>query len=180
MDLTAHIRAVPDFPQPGILFRDITPLLANPEAFAEVIRRLAGRYRGRGIRKVLGIESRGFVFAAPLALELQAGFIPVRKQGKLPAATRHRSYALEYGTAAVEVHVDALDPGDRVLIVDDLLATGGTARAAAELVEEAGARVEEIAFLIELVSLGGRERLQPWEIHAMIRYGAAEPDSMPQ
>ncbi len=170
MDLKTYIRAVPDFPKPGILFRDITPLLGNAEAFQEVVDRLYERYEGRGIGKVLGIESRGFLFGAPLALKLGVGFVPIRKAGKLPADTLSRSYDLEYGSATLELHRDALEAGERVLILDDLLATGGTAIAAAELVESAGAEIEEIGFVIELADLGAREKLR-WPAHAMLIYG---------
>jgi adenine phosphoribosyltransferase len=170
MDLAQLIRAVPDFPKPGILFRDITPLLRDPAGFTAVVDQLAARYRGAPVDLVAGIESRGFLLGAPLALRLGLGFVPVRKAGKLPAATRSRSYALEYGTATLQVHRDALEPGQNVLIVDDLLATGGTARAAAELVEECGARVHEIVFLIELADLGGRAQLGSRRVHALLAY----------
>jgi adenine phosphoribosyltransferase len=179
MDLSSHIRAVPDFPKPGILFRDITPLLGDPAAFTRTIDVLAERFRRRQISKVVGIESRGFLFGAPLALELKAGFIPIRKEGKLPGPTLRRRYSLEYGEASIEMHADALQPGERVLIVDDLLATGGTARAAAELVEEAGGQVAGIAFIVELAELDGRTQLLPWEVHALISYGRQGSDSSP-
>ena len=168
--LRALIRDVPDFPHPGILFRDVTPLLRDPRGLAAVVEALADRYRGRGIDAVAGIESRGFVFGAPLALALGVGFVPVRKAGKLPAETLRREYALEYGSAVLEVHRDALAPGESVLLVDDLLATGGTARAAAGLLGELGARVEEIAFVIELEFLGGRRALEPHPVHALMAY----------
>lgn len=171
MDLAQLIRAVPDFPKPGILFRDITPLLRDPAGFAAVIDRLHARYRDVALDAVAGIESRGFLLGAPLALRLGVGFVPIRKAGKLPAATRSRTYALEYGTATLQLHEDALAPGQSVLIVDDLLATGGTARAAAELVEECGARVHEIAFLIELADLDGRAQLGEHRLHALLAYG---------
>lgn len=173
MDLKSYIREVPDFPQPGILFRDITPLLAAPEALQAVVDQLRDRYAGRGIGKVLGVESRGFLFGAPLALSLGVGFVPVRKAGKLPADTISRSYDLEYGSATLEIHRDAVAKGEKVVIVDDLLATGGTARAAAELAESAGAVVEEIAFVIELADLGGREGLR-WPSYALLVYGGGE------
>ena len=138
LDLKAHIRTVPDFPVPGIRFRDITPLLASPEAYGEVIRRLADAYREGGVDVVASVEARGFLFGAPLALELGAGFVPVRKPGKLPHETRSHSYQLEYGEDTLELHTDAVRPGDRVLMVDDLLATGGTAAAGIRLVERLG------------------------------------------
>jgi adenine phosphoribosyltransferase len=168
--LRSLIRDVPDFPQPGILFRDVTPLLRDPAGLARVVDVLALRYRGRGIDAVAGIESRGFLFGAPLAIALGVGFVPVRKAGKLPADTLRREYALEYGTACLEVHRDALRPGERVLLVDDLLATGGTAAAAAALLAELGASVEEIAFVIELEFLGGRRVLKPHPVHALLAY----------
>lgn len=168
--LRALIRDVPDFPHAGILFRDVTPLLRDPGGLARVVDALAARYRGRGIDAVAGIESRGFLFGAPLALALGVGFVPVRKAGKLPADTLRREYALEYGTAVLEVHRDALRPGESVLLVDDLLATGGTASAAASLLTELGARVEEIAFVIELEFLAGRRALQPHPVHALLAY----------
>ena len=153
----ALIRDVPDFPKPGITFKDITPLLADPVAFAEVVDRLAEPFVGRGITKVVGIEARGFVVAAPVAHRLGAGFVPVRKPGKLPWETRAVSYELEYGEETLEMHTDALAPGERVLVIDDVLATGGTARATAELVEQGGGVVHGLAVLLELSFLRGRE-----------------------
>jgi len=169
MELREYIGEIPDFPKPGILFRDITPLLKDPAAFGECIERLHERYRSRGIEKVLGVESRGFLFGAPLALRLGVGFVPVRKAGKLPGDTLARSYELEYGSATLEIHRDALTEGERVIIVDDLLATGGTARACAQLVEEARAKVEELAFIIELAGLKGRDQLA-WPVHSLLVY----------
>jgi adenine phosphoribosyltransferase len=152
-----RIRDVPDYPQPGISFKDITPLLGDGPAFAAVIGELAA---GHGpVDKVAGIEARGFILAAPVATRLGAGFVPVRKAGKLPAATYTEDYQLEYGTATIEVHTDAFDPGDRVLIVDDVLATGGTALATADLVRRAGAQVTGVAVLLELAFLAGRDKL---------------------
>jgi adenine phosphoribosyltransferase len=168
--LKALIRDVPDFPQPGILFRDVTPLLREPDALRQAVAHLAERYRGAGIGAVAGIESRGFIFGAPLALELGVGFVPIRKVGKLPAEKINLEYALEYGTAALEIHVDAVSAGVRVLLIDDLLATGGTAQAAATLVETLGAEVASIAFLIELEFLAGRERLQGHDVYSMLKY----------
>jgi len=169
-DLKQYIRDVPDFPKPGILFRDITPLLATPEAFGVVVKSFADRYQGRGLTHVAGIESRGFIFGAPLALDLGVGFVPVRKAGKLPAETYSRSYDLEYGQATLELHRSELGPGARVIVIDDLLATGGTAEATVALVEEAGAEVVEVAFVIELAGLNGRDRLGGREVHALLVY----------
>jgi adenine phosphoribosyltransferase len=168
--LKALIRDVPDFPVEGILFRDVTPLLREPGALREVVAHLADRYRDAGIDVVAGIESRGFIFGAPLALELGVGFVPIRKLGKLPAEKIHREYALEYGTAALEMHVDGVRPGERVLLIDDLLATGGTAAASIHLIEALGGQVAAVAFLIELAFLNGRERLQGHDVYAMLEY----------
>lgn len=150
------IRDIPDFPKPGIVFKDVTPLLADAEAFAATIRAMAEPWRDAKLDAVVGIESRGFIFGAALALELGAGFVPVRKPGKLPAVTLSESYALEYGLDSLQVHVDALPPGARVLLVDDVLATGGTLRAALSLLRRQGAEVAGAAVLIELAALGGR------------------------
>jgi adenine phosphoribosyltransferase len=168
--LKALIRDVPDFPMPGILFRDVTPLLRDPAGLREVVDALAARYREQEIDVVAGIESRGFLFGAPLALALGVGFVPIRKLGKLPADRISREYALEYGTNALEMHRDAVQPAERVLLIDDLLATGGTARAASELIEELGGRVAEIAFLIELAFLNGRAALDGRPVHALLAY----------
>ncbi|MEJ2090051.1 MAG: adenine phosphoribosyltransferase [Gammaproteobacteria bacterium] len=174
MDLKSYIRDIPDFPKPGILFRDITPLLADATAFGHVVQTWTERYRERRVDVVVGIESRGFLFGAPLALNLGRGFVPMRKVGKLPAETVRREYSLEYGTAALEIHRDALRRGDRVVVVDDLLATGGTAAAAAELVAECGAEVVELAFVIELVALGGAAVLGSTPFTSLLRYEADE------
>ena len=168
--LKALIRDVPDFPMQGILFRDVTPLLRDPRGLAQVVDALAERYRGQGVDAVAGIESRGFLFGAPLAVALGIGFVPIRKLGKLPAEKISREYALEYGTNSLEVHRDAVRAGERVLLMDDLLATGGTARAAAELLEELGARVVEAAFVIELAFLNGRKTLDGRSVHALLTY----------
>lgn len=160
MDIASRIRSIPDHPRPGILFRDITTLLADGEAFAWTLDALAAGHPKGSIDKVAGIESRGFVFAAPLALALGAGFLPIRKPGKLPAATIGMDYELEYGTDRLEIHADAIEPGERVLLVDDLLATGGTANAAASLLRSIGAHIVEAAFVVELPDLGGRLRLE--------------------
>ena len=164
--VSTRIRDIPDYPQPGIVFKDITPLLADGSAFAAVVAALAAGH-GR-IDKVVGIEARGFILAAPVACSLGAGFVPVRKQGKLPAATYSESYQLEYGTATIEVHTDAFRPGDRVLVVDDVLATGGTAAATASLVRRAGAEVAAIAVLLELGFLDGRARLSGLEVRSLL------------
>ncbi len=156
--ILSKIRDVPDHPKPGVLFKDITPLLADPAAFAAVIEELADG-RAREVDKVVGIEARGFILAAPVAYRCHAGFVPVRKIGKLPAETLSASYDLEYGSATIEVHRDAFAPGERVLIVDDVLATGGTALAAVELIRSAGAEVVGVSVLMELAFLKGRERL---------------------
>src|SRR5450755_2190550 len=153
------IRDVPDYPSPGILFKDITPLLADAAAFAAIVDAMVGQHPPGSIDKVAGIEARGFILAAPVAYHLGAGFVPMRKKGKLPYDTFETSYALEYGTATIEVHRDAFAPTDRVLIVDDVLATGGTAAAALALVEQAGATAAGLSFLIELTALGGRSVL---------------------
>ena len=168
--LDALVRAVPDFPSPGILFRDITPLLADARALAEVVDWFAERFRDRGIEVVAGVESRGFILGAPLALALGTGFVPIRKVGKLPAATVRREYSLEYGTNQLELHSDAVRPGQRVLLVDDVLATGGTAAASAELVEELGGELVSLAFLIELAFLSGRDRLGRREVVTLMTY----------
>jgi adenine phosphoribosyltransferase len=164
------IREILDFPKPGILFRDITPLLASPTLFAEGIDALAAPFLDAGIQKVVAMESRGFIFGVPVAMRLGAGFIPVRKPGKLPAATRSVTYQLEYGTDRLEIHQDALLPGERVLVVDDLLATGGTAAATLELVRHLGAEVVGAAFLIELVALQGRRVITAPMIHTVVSY----------
>jgi adenine phosphoribosyltransferase len=168
--LKREIRDVADFPKKGIVFKDITTLLKNPRAYREVMDLFALLGAGAPVDKVVAVESRGFILGAVLADRLKAGFVPVRKPGKLPAPTRGVSYALEYGTDRLEVHEDALGPGERVLIVDDVLATGGTAKAAGELVVGMGARVEAFAFLVELTFLKGRERLPGHEVRSLIQY----------
>ena len=164
--IAARIRDVPDYPQPGVLFKDITPLLADGEAFRAVIDVLAETYGP--VDKVAGIEARGFILAAPVAARLGAGFVPIRKKGKLPGVTFAQDYQLEYGTATIEVLTDAFDPGDRVLVIDDVLATGGTARATADLVQRAGARVAGISVLLELAFLHGRAKLADLPVTALI------------
>jgi adenine phosphoribosyltransferase len=172
VDLRRFVRTIPDHPKPGILFRDITTLLSDAAALGEVVRRLAQPYADQGIVQVAGIESRGFILGAPVAVALAAGFVPLRKGGKLPAATLGTDYALEYGTDRLEMHADALAPGHRVLIVDDLLATGGTAAAAVRLVRESGATVVACAFVIELPDLGGRSVLgnSGVDVHSLVRF----------
>jgi adenine phosphoribosyltransferase len=166
--LTAAIRDVPDFPKPGILFKDITPILADPALFREAVEIFVRRHRQAGLGKIAAIESRGFLFGAAAACALGVGFVPIRKQGKLPFRTIDERYALEYGTATICVHTDAFRPGERVLVLDDLLATGGTAAAAARLVQRAGGVVAEIDFLIELTFLHGREKLAGFPVFAAI------------
>ncbi len=160
------IRDVPDYPQPGVVFKDITPLLGDAEAFAAVVAALAGGHER--IDKVAGIEARGFILAAPVACQLGVGFVPVRKLGKLPGPTHSQSYELEYGTAAVEVKTDAFTPGDRVLLIDDVLATGGTASATSALIARCGAEVTSLAVLIELGFLGGRANLPDLDVRALL------------
>ena len=170
MDLAAHIRDIPDFPSPGIVFKDITPLLGHPAAFAATIDGLADPFIGRGITKVVGIEARGFVVAAPVAHRLGAGFVPARKPGKLPWGTASEAYELEYGTDSLEIHTDAVESGERVLIVDDVIATGGTAAATIRLVESLGGVVVGLAFVIELAFLGGAARLGDRERVSRLTY----------
>lgn len=164
------IRDIPDFPQPGIVFKDITPVLASPPAFQEIIDRLVEASGPCAPDVIVGIESRGFLFGAPLALALGVGFAPIRKAGKLPFQTLREEYALEYGSSIIEIHQDAVRSGQRVLIVDDLLATGGTARAAARLVEALGGIVAGFLFVIELSFLPGRAALTPYDVQALLRY----------
>ena len=173
--LRERIRSIPDFPRKGIMFRDITPLLLDPAAFSRVIDALHERYRGRGIGKVVSIESRGFIIGSVLAGRLGAGFVPVRKPGKLPAERISESYTLEYGSDTLEMHRDAIGPGDVVVVVDDLLATGGTALAASRLVERCGGNVVELAFIIELSFLKGRQQLRPRPVFSLLDY----PDELP-
>lgn len=170
LNLTDFVRAIPDFPKPGILFRDITPLLASPGAFRQAVLALADRVRGQQLDLVAAAEARGFLFAAPLAVELGAGLVPIRKRGKLPYKTISHTYDLEYGTDTLEMHVDAVRPGARVLVVDDLLATGGTVDACCRLVEKAGGKVVGCAFLVELVGLGGAAKVARHKSFSLIRY----------
>jgi len=170
VNLAEHIRDIPDFPKPGILFKDITTLLAHPQALDAAIGQLSAPYVDRGVEAVVGIESRGFIFGAAVARQLGCGFVPVRKPGKLPGPTRSMSYELEYGTDSVEIHVDAVGPGQKVLMLDDLLATGGTMAASCDLVESLGGVVAGVAFLIELEFLKGREKLAGRDVFSIIRY----------
>jgi len=172
MNLPAHIRDVPDWPKPGIVFKDITPLLAHPGALAMAVEQMANPFRGLGVELVAGAESRGFIFATAIAQALSAGFVPIRKPNKLPAATHSIQYQLEYGTDSLEIHTDAIKPGQRVLMVDDLLATGGTMKACLDLLEKLGAEIVGVTVLIELSFLPGREKLKPHDdkVHAVIQY----------
>ena len=170
VDLRRFIRDVPDFPKKGIVFKDITPLLQDSQALRHALDTLAERFKGRVISKVIGIESRGYIFAPAIALSLGAGFVPVRKPGKLPWKTASQEYSLEYGTDRLEIHVDALRPGENVLIVDDLLATGGTASATRKLAERLEARVVGAGFLVELTFLGGRSRLPGIDVVSLIAF----------
>ena len=170
LKLTDHIRTVPDFPKPGILFYDITTLLANPEAFSQSIRQMAQQVAGRKIDVIAAAEARGFLFAAPLAVELKLPVVPIRKPGKLPYQTMTHTYDLEYGSDTLEIHADAVPSGANVLVVDDLLATGGTIEACCRLVEKAGGRVEACLFLIELVGLGGAEKIADYDVISLIKY----------
>jgi adenine phosphoribosyltransferase len=169
-DIEKAIRTVPDFPKPGIQFKDITPVLADPRLLAGSVEWMTRHYKPGMVDAVVGIDARGFIFAGAAALKLQTGFVPVRKKGKLPFRTHEQGYALEYGTATIAMHVDALKPGSRVLLVDDLLATGGTAAAAAALVEKLGGKILEISFLIELGFLGGRQKLKQYPVRSLVVY----------
>lgn len=168
--LKAAIRDVPDFPKPGIIFKDITPILKDPKLFHESVDLFAKRHRNKGIRKIAVIDARGFLFGSALAYKLKAGVVPIRKKGKLPHQTFEESYQLEYGSATLAVHIDAFSPGEPVVLVDDLLATGGTALASARLIERAGGKLEEIDFLVELGFLNGREKLAGYNLFAPIKY----------
>jgi adenine phosphoribosyltransferase len=169
-DIERAIRNVPDFPKPGIQFKDITPVLADARLFAASIDLLTQGFKPGSVDAIVGIDARGFIFAAAAALKLQAGFIPVRKKGKLPYQTHEQSYDLEYGQSTIAIHIDALKPGSRVLLIDDLLATGGTAAAAAALVKRLGGEILEISFLIELGFLGGRKKLQDYPVRSLVVY----------
>jgi len=168
--LAEHVRDIPDFPEPGVVFRDITPLLAVPGAFGATVDALGAPFAPDRIDKVVGIEARGFVFAGPVAIAHGAGLVPVRKPGKLPWEIEREEYALEYGTDVLEIHRDAIAPGDRVLVVDDVIATGGTAVAAARLVERLGGELIGFAFVIEIAALGGRKKLGDAPVHVLVTY----------
>lgn len=170
VDLESYIRDIPDFPKPGVVFKDITPLLADPTALAGLVHQLTEPFADLGITKVVGIEARGFILATPVALALGAGFIPVRKAGKLPWQINRQEYALEYGTDLIEIHTDAVGPHDRVLVLDDVLATGGTAAATVALLAQSGATVAAMGFLIELGFLGGRALLGDAAVTSLITY----------
>ena len=169
-EIERAIRNVPDFPKPGIQFKDITPVLADPRLFAGSLVLLFDGFKPGSVDAVVGIDARGFIFAAAAAVKLGAGFVPVRKKGKLPYSTHEQEYALEYSSATIAMHTDALKPGSRVLLVDDLLATGGTAAAAVSLVEKLGAKIQEISFLIELKFLKGRDRLKGQKVRSLVTY----------
>jgi len=173
--LKDYIRDVPDFPKEGIIFKDITPLIRSPKSFQAVVDTLAGKFADERIDLVLGVEARGFIIAGVVALKLGVGFVPVRKAGKLPCETRAMEFELEYGTDILEMHKDAVEPGQRILIVDDLLATGGTAAACCKLVEDAGGEVVALAFVIELSFLEGREKLRGYQVLSLIRYDKERP-----
>ncbi|MCG6157838.1 adenine phosphoribosyltransferase [Rubinisphaera margarita] len=175
LDLKQYIRSVPNFPKPGIMFRDITPLLANAGAMRESVRQFADHFRDSGVTKIMAAEARGFIFAAPLAMELDVSFIPVRKPKKLPFDTHAFHYELEYGTDCLEIHIDAVDEGDKVLLIDDLLATGGTIQACAKLAEQCGAEVVGCGFLIELDFLDGRRHLADYDVCSLIHYQDENP-----
>jgi adenine phosphoribosyltransferase len=170
MNLASYIRDIPDFPKPGILFKDITPLLAEPQAFAEAVDALCTHYEGQKVDAVAAAEARGFLFAAPMALRMNKPLIPLRKPGKLPYRTHSLRYDLEYGQAELHVHIDGVAEGSEVLLVDDLLATGGTMQAGCQLIEKAGGKIAGCAFLVELTFLNGRDKLRPHEVFSLIRY----------
>ncbi len=170
VDLASHIRSIPDWPKKGILFRDITPLLADPKAFAAAVEALCAGFADGGIQYVAAVEARGFIFGAAVAAKLDVGFVPIRKKGKLPFKTESISYDLEYGTDTLQVHSDAVSKGAKVLMVDDLLATGGTMAAACKLIEKIGGKIAGITFLVELSELAGRKKLRPYRINTVITY----------
>ncbi len=169
MELKKIIRDIPDFPKKGIIFKDITTLLKDPEAFKKTIELMKEHYSDSAIDYIVGIEARGFIIGAPLAIALDKGFLPIRKPGKLPAESISASYDLEYGSNEIEIHKDAIEPGDRILLVDDLLATGGTVSAAVQLIEELGGKIVSIGFLLELVFLNGRDKLEGYDIFTLLQ-----------
>ncbi len=177
VDLYDFVRDIPDYPKPGILFRDITPLLADPRAIKRAAEALAEPFVGHKVDIIAAAEARGFIFAAPLAIQLGAGFVPIRKPGKLPFDLHSFAYELEYGTDELQMHVDGVKPGQRVLLVDDLLATGGTMEACCRLLEKCDAEIVGCAFLIHLVQLGGEERLSPHEVHSVLKYDQDDLES---
>ena len=168
--LEKSIRNIPDFPKPGILFRDVTTLIKNRDAFKKAVDLLSKKYKGKGFDKVVGVEARGFIFGAAVAYKIGAGFVPVRKAGKLPYKTISSTYKLEYGTDTLEIHKDAITPGEKVLIIDDLLATGGTVKAVTELVNQLGGKIAGIGFVIELVDLNGKEKLKDHPVFSLIKF----------
>lgn len=173
IDLKEYIRDIPDFPKPGILFKDITPLLANPAAFRASIGQLAEMYRDEKIDAIVAAEARGFVFGGPLALELDVSFVPIRKPGKLPYERHTFEYDLEYGSDTLEIHIDGVTQGERVLVVDDLLATGGTVEACCKLLKKCGAEIVGCAFVIELLGLGGRDKISEYDVKSLMQFGDA-------
>lgn len=170
VNLESFIRDIPDFPKPGIIFKDITPLLASGEALRAAINQMADRFRGQNVDVIAAAEARGFLFAAPLAVEMGIGMVPIRKPGKLPYQKRSYSYELEYGTDTLEMHIDGIEAGQNVLVVDDLLATGGTVEACCRMIEQCQAKIVCCAFLIELAALGGAEKLKPHDVFSLIKY----------
>lgn len=171
MDLTTLIRDIPDYPKPGIVFKDITPLLKNPSGLAMAVEQMANPFRGKGVEVVCGAESRGFIFGTAIAQALSAGFVPIRKPNKLPWQTKSKSYELEYGQDTLEIHADAIEKGQKVLMVDDLLATGGTLKACLDLVDDLGADIVGVTVAIELAFLKGRDKIKPYDnVHAVIQY----------
>ncbi|TWT91865.1 adenine phosphoribosyltransferase [Neorhodopirellula pilleata] len=176
-DLRSYIREIPDYPKPGILFRDITPLLADAEALNHAIEAMAAPFLDAGVEIVAAAEARGFIFGTPLAMKLGAGFVPIRKPGKLPFDLHSFAYELEYGTDELQIHVDGIRPGQKVLIVDDLLATGGTIEACLRLLEKCDAKIVGCSFLIHLEDLGGEARMEPYDIHAVLKYGGDDREA---
>ena len=170
LNLEDYIRNIPDFPKPGILFRDVTTLIQDGKAFKESVNLLVNKYKGKRVDKVVAVEARGFIFGAAVAYRLGVGFVPVRKKGKLPFKTNSVTYSLEYGTDTLEIHQDAIKKDDNILVIDDLLATGGTVKAVAELIEGLGGRIMSIAFIIELFDLNGRDKLKGYDVYSLIKF----------
>ncbi len=171
--LEKSIRNIPDFPKPGILFRDVTTLIQNKAAFKKAVDLLAKKYKGKKIDKVIGVEARGFIFGAAVAHKIGAGFVPVRKKGKLPFKTISTTYELEYGTDTLEIHQDAVAPGEKVLIIDDLLATGGTVKAVIDLIKQLGGKISGIGFVIELTDLHGKDKFKEYPVYSLVKFGGA-------